>query len=42
MYVFYNVLNFSEAILKKHTSLKRQKIHEAMAVLDTATVVQTT
>ena len=41
MYVFYNWLNNSEAILKKHTPVKSQKTHEATAVLNTVTVVQT-
>ena len=42
MYVFYYLLNFLEAILKKHTPVKSQKTYGAMAVLNTATVVQTT
>ena len=42
MYVFYNLLNFSEAILKKHTPEKSQKTHEATAVLNTVTAVPST
>jgi hypothetical protein len=41
MYVFYNWVNNLEAILIKHTPVKSQKPHEATAVLNTVTVVQT-